>query len=239
MKKIRFYPPLVLLFLLFTACDLERFTGFQHDANEILNTAIVQGLVRNTFTNDYISDALVQIGSMQTLTNESGYFKVNYLMSADEQQNKPVKIHISANKYYSKTDEKVIFPLKNHFSFFLDRAAPVIDTTVIFKVADDTQDTIQKYICQAIVGDYQGAASIDSVIALLTFKVPDSRPIKETIHLERIRNISGRTSYWQAAFQQIKEFELIPRYWIIATDNEQYCDSLFDYNEEINDQPLF
>ena len=239
MQKIYFIQSLLIFLIFISSCETERFTGYQHEADELIETAIVQGLVRNTFTDELLPEALVRVGSMETLTNERGYFLVNFLMSDDVRQNKPVKINLSANKYYSKSVEKIILPLKNHFSFTLDRAAPVIDTTVVFKVEDASQDTIQNYICQAVVGDYQGPLSIDSVVARLSFRVPGSRPFERDIHLQRVSVISGRTSYWQAAFREQSVLELIPHFWIIATDNEQYCDSLFYYNEEINDQPLF
>lgn len=239
MSDSRLYPLIFMLIIFFTACDTERFTGFQHKADKLLQTTIVQGDVKNTFTHEEIAAALVQVGSMQSITDEEGLFKINYLMNPDEQQNKPVAISINAQKFYPKTVQRVILPLENHFHFLLVRAAPIIDTTVVFKVDDLTQDTVQKYTCQAIVSDYQGASTISSVVALMQFKVPGGKPFKRSISLERLRNISVLTSYWQADFMEKTGLELIPRFWMVATDNEQFSDSLFYYNTDITDLPLF
>lgn len=239
MSDIKLYPLIYLLTIFFIACDTERFTGFQHTADKLLQTTIVQGDVKNTFTHEGIAAALVQVGSMQGITDDSGIFKINYLMNPDEQQNKPLTISISAQKFYAKTEQKVILPLENYFHFLLERAAPIIDTTVVFKVDNFTQDTVQKYTCQAIVRDYQGASTISSVVALMQFKAPGSKPFKRSIYLERVRNTSVLSSYWQAEFTEKTGLDLIPRFWIVATDNEQFSDSLFYYNTDITDLPIF
>jgi len=211
--------------LLYTGCDIDRFTSFDHSAKKLQETIKVEGEVTDFNTHTQIPRVLVQVGSQQTKTGLSGKFSVNHILTEDDQYSRPVKISLSRHKYYPGEYEEVLIPGKTNFNYSMQRAAPMIDTTVVVQTA--YKEDIVKYKCQAIVKDYQGAHTINTVLAGLTFTKPHSDPVEVSVSLQRTGNVSATESHWEAAFSQLSGRTASGRYWFMAFDDEQFVDTLY------------
>ena len=102
MLKLNLRHLVLLVVLLYTSCDIDRFTSFDHTAKELLETIKIEGAVLDFYTQNPIPRVLVQVGPQFTITNLSGKFSVNHLLTDDDQHNRPVKINLTRYQYYPK-----------------------------------------------------------------------------------------------------------------------------------------
>lgn len=212
--------------IFYTGCDIERFTSFDHSAKKLQETIKVEGVVTDFNTHSLISRVLVQVGSQQTWTSTSGTFSVNHILNEDDMVNRPVKISLSRHKYYPKEYEEVLIQGKTKFNYTMQRAAPLIDTAIVALIHEEEEFDIE-YRCQAIVKDFQGAHTINTVMGEMTFSKKGESPKKVIISLQRIANVSQTESYWQADFSESQLWNFTGRYWLMAFDDEQFVDTLY------------
>jgi len=212
----------IFLILILYGCDFDKYLGYDNKAQELLNTAAVSGSITNFYTDDPVSNALVKVGQQETLTNSNGLYSLNYVLTDDEERNKPVHIHISAHNYYPDSITTLIEPLDNMYNFQLRYAAPMIKDIVR-----------QQYrffdICQAIVSDYQGWQDIDSVYALF-YPLSGEQPVK--VPLALVYNDGQNTGYYQVTYE--KETTMDLPYSVIAVDFDKYTDRLDKANNPFN-----
>jgi len=151
----RFIPFIFLSFFIIS-CDLDIYTGYEYSAQELTNTSSITGQITHFYNSDSVQNALVRFGNQETLTDRKGNYYINYLLSEDELRNKPTSIYVYKENYYPISYETLLSPLENTYNFTLRYAAPIIMDTRRRPV-----DSL--LICQAIVKDYQGILSLESL----------------------------------------------------------------------------
>jgi hypothetical protein len=177
---------LVLLFLL--SCDTDRFLGFKYSADKIPETAPVSGTVLNKFTDDPVAGARVEIGSQVTFTDSSGHFFLNYFLQADNQRDKPIPVEIIAKNYLPFKTSLIIYPSENTLNVELEYGAPIIEAAV-------QKDSI----CQAIILDYQGIPTLDSVSVTFHFWYPGVKESEVQFPLQ-LKRMVGNRGYYEVRF---------------------------------------
>jgi len=238
MLKIIIYIESALLLLLLAGCGMERFTGYKQEAKQIAKITNIQGEILDTFTKKPIWGAVFQAREQQTVSDRTGFFEIDLVLNDDDEYSRPMEIYITAKKFYPSVHKRIIMPFTNHLRFTLDRAAPVIDTTILIEIEDSTQDTIKYYLCQTIITDYQGASTVNNVRGIFSY-ADEGKPAGLLSIMNRIRNISDITSHWQTNFSLKSKYRLLHSYKIKATDNEGYSDKLDHINWKLDEQLLF
>ena len=150
MNQIK-YILFALFILIINACDLDKMTGSESDAQPIPDSAKLYGTILDKFTENPVKNATILVGNQATFTDENGEYSFYYYLGEDEERNKPVAVKISAQNYIHLDTAIVIFP-ENQLSFNLEYGAPIIRRMVI--IGD---------ICQTEIFDYQGADDIIQV----------------------------------------------------------------------------
>jgi hypothetical protein len=77
-------------------------------------------------------------------------------MNDDEERNKPTPILISKENYYPYQKETVLLLSENQLDFQIKYAAPIIVDT-------RRREVDSSLICQAIIKDYQGIETLESI----------------------------------------------------------------------------
>ena len=219
MRNIK-YILLVILVLLITACDFEKYVGSNTSAEILAQSTKIFGQVNNIYTQEPVYKALVEIGGQTTLTNEKGEFSVNYLISDDEERNQPTKISITAPNYFSWQTEKILYPDLNEINRDLVYAAPIIRETVRV----DGPGSEQAYIYQAIIKDYRGVANISKVIAQQYYlpKVGGRTLIEIELKLHKFP--TATVGHFQTIIPELRQIEAF--YILIVENNDGYADTL-------------
>ena len=259
---------LLFMFLLFNSCDLDTYTGYNFTAEDVSETTLISGFVTNTYTDQPVDDAFVRFGTQETISDETGFFQINYLMSDDEVRNKPTLVDVEKVDFYSHSQETSLLPDENTFNFKLRYAAPIVIDTRRREV-DST------LYCQAIIKDYQGIETLSEVLVTYAYldtfvgEVIDSLTLKMRL-FEQIDRVTGHYQFASNApiipvFIDSLEASSLPKpkidgsissvtdtimlhpsnYLAIfltvkATDNEGYNNSLFHtINPRVPDRLLF
>ncbi|MEJ2545450.1 MAG: hypothetical protein P8Y99_15415, partial [Calditrichaceae bacterium] len=115
-----------LILLIYLSCDTDRYLGFDTEAQELANTAMITGQITNYYDGMPVYQANIKIGNIETRTDHQGNYKIPYILSDDENRNKPVSISISKDNYFQFNDSTLIVPSPMSMNFSLKYAAPMI-----------------------------------------------------------------------------------------------------------------
>jgi hypothetical protein len=216
MKRYKYL--LFFIFVLcFSHCDLDKFTGYDHDAPPLPTSARIYGKLTNIFTAEPVNLAVIRIGEQATYSDENGEFEFFYFLAEDDARNKPNQLLISARNYATIDTMMVIFP-ENEIEKKLVYAAPIIKKIALIGP-----------VCQAEVFDYQGYQDISSVYGSFYYTRPGERmwALNTTQALTRITSDSVNTAYFQAMIpEEIAGFgNLIQSFKIFARDRAAHSDS--------------
>lgn len=233
----------VYLFFLLSllSCDFEKFIGAETEVDVLVNDTSISGQITNVFTNAIIFKARIHIGNQSSLTDQNGNYQINYLLSEDDNRNKPVNFQISAPKYFTYSDSLVLIPDQHRQDFKLTYAAPIIEQSSRFI---DPREPEELIIYQAILKDYQGNENV-SELRIVQPYVNDSGTRGELIYrLNRVENVNAIKAYYQLRTVRppnVTEFLMRNQYfWIYVFDYDGFSDSLFhDINQRTPDKPLF
>ena len=210
----------LLILLLYLSCDTDRYLGFDIEAQDLADTAIIAGNVINFYDGMPVYKAKVKIGILETLTDKNGNYQIPYILSDDENRNKPVSILISKENYFQFEDSTFIVPSAMSLNFSLRYAAPII-----MAIARRTHPINQfQVVCQAKIRDYQGITNIDSVIAVLSYLDESDKVNLYKSEMEFKGAISNIEAYYQTT---VEVSNLTPYLWVLVNDNDSYSDSLF------------
>ena len=220
MTKFVFRIFYLLILIMYISCDTDRYLGYDIEGQELAETAIITGKITNLYDGMPVYQAKVKIGILETLTDHQGDYQIPYILSDDENRNKPVLISISKENYFQFKDSTLIVPAPMSLNFSLRYAAPMITA-----IARRTHPTNQfQVVCQAIIRDYQGVNNIDSVIAVFSY-------LNESDKLNLYKSVmefKGMLSSIEAYYQTTVEVSNLTTYlWILAKDKDHYSDSLF------------
>jgi len=217
MKKYKYIIFLSLL-VLFTHCDLEKFTGYDYNAPPIPNSARIYGKLTNTFTGEPVEKATIKIAEQATFSDENGEYEFYFYLGEDDQRNKPNRMLISALHYTTIDTMIVIFP-ENKISKKLEYAAPIIKRIALVGG-----------VCQAEIYDYQGYENISEVNGSFYYMRKTERiPSLNTVQaLTRVAVDSPNTGYYQAIVPtQIPDYGILLRtFKIFVRDRQAYTDSI-------------
>ncbi|RMF60567.1 MAG: carboxypeptidase regulatory-like domain-containing protein, partial [Calditrichaeota bacterium] len=131
---------------------------------------MIQGTVLNKFTGNSVENALVEINHQSTQTNSRGQFEMLYILTEDDNLNRPAPITVTAENYLPFTTSQVIFPLDTlYLTLEIEYGAPIIEAASLPEFQ----------LCQVIVLDYQGVEDIQSVTVRLTYVDASGTPRNE------------------------------------------------------------
>jgi len=222
---------LLILMLYFSGCDFDRYTGYDYSAQDLLKAAPVSGRITHFYTGEVVTNALVRVGSQETLTDNTGSFNISYLLNTDTDRNRPVDFRVSAPNFYNISFTFLLEPTGNSFDLQLKYAAPVIKRTMrrTYRKNKDFES-----ICQAEIVDYQGIETIESVSVVYFYT---ERPDSVVVQLQRVQILSENSAYFQA--RKITS-DLKPFNYVIVRDQEQYTHRvLYSLNLPFQDDYLF
>ncbi len=209
----------ILSVFLITACKVEEFTGFKVETISQSESLRITGQVISYYTSDSVMAAFVTIGSRQTITDEKGEFTLSYVLSESEKRNKPTPVHIVAENYYAYHDQLYLNQQNTNFVFYLKYAAPMIlDATAVF------QRTIEyDYICQAVVKDFQGISTVQTVKAVFFNRDAVGDSLVSFLQLKEY--VDAQTGKFQSTTRFSDWFP--DRFYLKVVDREGYQDRLY------------
>ena len=216
MKEYNFFLLLLIGFLL-AGCDLEKFTGYDHDAQPVPNSARIYGKITNRFTGEPVEKALIRIGEQATFSDANGAYDFFYFLAEDDERNRPNRLTISASKYNRIDTSLVIFP-ENRVNKKMEYAAPII-----------TRIALVGGICQAEIFDYQGFEDISTVYGSFYYGHYGERlwTLNTSQALTRVHADPPNTAYFETVVpEEIPGFGLLkPFFKIFAQDRRANSDS--------------
>ncbi len=187
----------LIFMLVLTACDTERLTGFNYQANGISQTAKISGRVVNIFTSEPVEDVIVSFRGQSTVTNDAGEYSLDYLLAADEEFNKPVDAIFSNENFFELDTTFIVFPTQNNFDVKLVYGAPIITDSERLGLSSDELHIILR----ATIFDYQGVNDIDSVVAQTWYywdNGVNDKTVIEPIQMTQITVIDANSALYEA-----------------------------------------
>lgn len=229
---------LIIIFLLLTSCEPEKYWGSQLEGEALLETARISGQVTNFYTAEGVSGARLKFAETETAANIYGFYYLNYILSEDELRNKPVPVTITANNYYPHSDILTLNSADLELNYVLKYGAPLI-----LRKAFVPANLGLSALVQAEVLDYQGAESITEVMVRLYQEKPQQGyeyyPMRRlgsdnTLSANYSVNVPFSVDYKAAGFEYHQSFDLI------VVDNEAFDDTVhFGINLRDPDVPIF
>ena len=180
----------LLLLLIFFGC--EKFTGHNYESESIADKSRVYGTIRNKFnSSERVVNAHVEIGYITTSTDSSGNYDVDYIISTDDNRNKPVDIYITAPNYHDLQTDFLVFPPESKIDLSMEYGAPIIEKIWI--------GVPEEIVHQVLVTDYQGIENIQSVTTGIYYVKFDDPEIRiETIAMQLYNKLSENSAYYYA-----------------------------------------
>lgn len=221
---------LTIIFLLLS-CDTEKYFSYNYNAKEFSEIASFSGTVTNVFTGLSVPDATIRIEDQSTVTDRRGFYRLDYVLSADAKLSKEIVIEVTAHNFLPYIQTQSIFPGEFPLDVALEYGAPIIQKTGCNNMT----------FCQAVIFDYQGADDIDSVTAHFQYFGNNNTVTKEIdVQLARKENVSANVAHFQAIVQPYNpEGDSLGRaYWIKAFDKEAFYDSMLHINDLKNPDTL-
>jgi len=230
---------LFLSLLLLISCDVDRFFGYNQEADEQLESTNVFGNVTNIFTGEAVDRANIHIGNVVTQSDNDGRYFIKYALGEDENRDAPVSILIIVPKYYDYEDEVLLYPLSNEYNFELVRGAPiVVESALASEYPDEPTGGLLPVIwCQVHVRDYQGINNINKVTSTVYY----SQDLVKSIEylLEFKKSINKTDAYYQLLIPSYVEGYGILTYFggytVRAYDNDGFVEV---YPTDSHEPPL-
>jgi hypothetical protein len=236
---------LALTVQLFTAC--EKFTSYDYESEKIGSRSVIHGQVKNIFNFESVSGASIKIGVLDTRTDENGRYSVEYILGVDEERNKPLEIRVDAQNYYPIDTSLILFPPDMQFDLKMVYAAPMIKSAwsgVVPVLISISPDPFLTPVTQIQLNDYQGIATVDSVISIFYYaKQGDAELRKVPVLMQQDSILSTTSAFYHAVGPP--HIDVDYRYYdrtleIYAADNEGYHTRItLDDSEIFVDNPLF
>ncbi len=172
---MKFYLCLIGLLLVLTGCDNDRFWGYNYTAQTLAKTLQIEGKVTDIFSGRGVAGASVTFDNSQTATDSLGNFLLQYILSADADQGRPVNFTVQAENYHTYHTDIVVFPGKIELNVSLEYGAPIIEDQAI---------VVSEGVCQALIRDYQGQQNLVGVTVRLHYRNAQNGQIYKTADLE-------------------------------------------------------
>jgi hypothetical protein len=224
--KFHNFSSFVLIFtMILTLVSCEEFVSSQTDSHLQKTEIIIAGTVRDIFSQAAVYGATIQLGEdYQVYSDVKGQFLIQYLLTTDDERNKPLSLQISAPNYFPFDQELVIYPMDYDLEISLVYAAPIIQESVLV-LHQFIEFRELLYVCQLLLTDYQGYSDVDSVKAIFYYLNNQTQEVRRLISpMVYIAAVSQNTAYFEAtAFPDISDiWELQKYYDISAVDKSGY-----------------
>jgi len=223
----------LLLLLMLISCDIDRFFGYNHEADEQLTSTDIFGRVTNVFTGGPVEKADIRIGNIVTRTDKDGYYFTKYALQEDENRDAPVHVSIRLRQYYDFDDDLVLYPLSNEFNIELIYAAPIIEAATIGTTHPEMifgPPFVPPMYAQARIRDYQGIETVTKVTVAVNYTLIPDEPVEYELDLMRVLNKTD--AYYQIMVPlynpRIGIFMYNGMYTIRAYDNEGFSEDFSD-----------
>jgi len=231
---------LTALILFLSSCDFDKFLGYSNEAEDLLKYVKITGNVTNFYTGKPASVIHVNVRQYETLTDYTGNYNFTYILTADDERNRPIVFKFSHEKYYPLEKSVLIDPLGMEVNVAMHYAAPVIEKTALFWKNDPAREG-NYLICQAIILDYQGINTLSKVEATLQLEnAACTITWEESFLMSMVDNPTMNKGYFQAEILLQPGAHLKNGYRVYALDNEGYEET---YKTSINpsqpDDPIF
>jgi len=218
--QIKLYLVFLVTFLFYlTGCDVDRYTGYRFDTTDLAQTTEISGTVRNYYSEEIVFNAKLRFGTQETLTDAKGHFTLQYLLSVDEQRNKPTDVEIFKTDFYDYHTQITLLPNRNILDFDLKYAAPIVRKTALVPIQND------KLACQAEVQDFQGLATLASVEMIAFYGNTSGTADSILYKLNFKQLLDFKSGYYQIIIPASQK--LLPYYYLKARDREGYSMRLF------------
>jgi hypothetical protein len=230
---LKFFGIASISLLLFIDC--EEYTNYKIEAEPLDNT-LIKGVIKNFYTGENVPSANISVGHYNTTTDDSGLFRIFYELGVDENRNKPVPLHVSAWNYYDFDREIILAPNSSEINIKMYYAAPII--TKHYRGDQFSQTGGFFRVIQAIIVDYQGISTLDSVNASLFIRNGD-QVVEIHRNMKLIQQIDNVTAYYQNydSPETFKDWELLDMFRIKVVDEDGYYDTASEAN--VDPYPLF
>jgi len=240
MKRCRIIVVSASILFLLSSCDVDKYFGYSNEAEDLLTYARISGKVVNTYTGEPAGIIHVEAGRYETLTDYAGSFFINYILTTDDERNRPVLFRFTHEKYYPEEKYYVIDPLGMEVKVAIRYAAPVIEKTALFPQQNSSELEGVRFVCQAIIKDYQGIHTVDFVEARFEAEDNGGNIHRESRRMSIVQTVSNREGYFQTEII-IKPNEVLKNgYAVYARDNEGFEELLRrSKNPNQPDDPLF
>lgn len=224
---------LLMIIFLLLSCDTEKYFSYNYDAREFSEIASFSGTITNVFTGARVPGATIRIEDQSTETNMQGFYRLDYVLSADAKLSKEIDIEVIAFNYLPYTQTQSIFPGDFPLDVELEYGAPIIQKTGCNNMT----------FCQAVVFDYQGTDDIEAVTAHLTYFARNGHNLitrKVDVKLNLKETVSENTAHFQVIVEPISQLgDSLGRYYTItAVDKFGFSDNLLHINDLKNPDTL-
>ncbi len=182
------------------------------------------------FTGDAVPLAAVALGTQAALSDENGYYVLNYILSEDDRQGARVPFSVTAENYFPRNEVVSVFPRDDVVrDIQLEYAAPIIRELSLYVMQ----------FCQVLVLDYQGVGNIRQVLGHFSY-VNDQNEVMSEITLPlTFRGVFGENiAGYQVYVPRISgDDALSPSFRIEVEDFDGFRDSESHFNDPRNPDP--
>jgi len=233
MKNIIKLAYFIFLFIIISSCDTDRFFGYNHEADEQLESTDIYGTVTNVFTGEPVEKVNIKFGSFVTRTDKDGYYFTKYALQEDENRNAPVHVAVKMRQYYEFEDDLILYPLSNEYNIVLIYAAPIIVQSTIGTLHPEMifgPPFVPPMYAQARIRDYQGIETITKVTVTVFYSLNPDEPVEYELELMRIINKTDAFYQFKVPLynQKIGVFEYNGTFTFRVYDNEGYFQEFSD-----------
>jgi len=184
------YLLLLLSAALIWGCDTDRFTGFKYEADPLQTFARVEGKVVNIFDEaEPVAQATLFFEGQVDSTDFSGNYAIDFVLSSDALQDRPISLRISQDRYFDLDTMIVIRGDVSNINWRMTYGAPRVLSSI---------RTLPTF--RAEILDYQGINSISSVQAIVTYRDFTDRLNYDTpFPMTRIQQVDANRAIYEVA----------------------------------------
>jgi len=242
--KFKNFSSIIFTFtVILTLVSCVEFVSSQTDSNLQKTEILIAGTIRDILNQSVVNGATIQLGDdYQVFSDINGQFSIRYILTTDDERNKPLSVQITAPNYFPFTQELVIYPVDYNLEISLIYAAPIIQESVLV-LYQFTDFDIPLFVCQILLKDYQGFSDVDSVRAIFYYLNNQTQEIRQLIApMVYIAAASQNAAYFEAtAYPELSAvWELRSYYDISAVDKSGYSTYIQDMIPAYSgDTPIF
>lgn len=157
---------------LLSNCDFEKYFTANLGMRENMDSTSYYGTVLREYDSEPVKFARLQLSFYHTYSDSSGKFELPILYEQDHYRNLIEFLQVTANNYENHSQTIYVYPVPTELNIELIWLPPVIHKNAMIIDLIDTNNVDlggPKY-CQAIIKDFQGINTVDSVTLRMTYE---------------------------------------------------------------------